>query len=148
MPLDVTPAGASSPAFNVLCEQVLAAGHTTRFVASGQSMQPTILDGDMLVIEPLSGAKPKRGQILLTRTEGQLRAHRAVCLHPRLITRGDSGLENDAPAETVLGKVIALERRGETISLQGRARVPIQRLRVAAHRLRQSLRLRLNSRCD
>jgi hypothetical protein len=108
-------------------------------------MQPTILDGDILIVESLSGAAPRRGQILLVRTEGELRAHRAVCLHPRLITRGDSGLENDAPAEKVLGKIIALERAGGTISLQGPARIFTQRLRIAAHRLRQALRLRLTS---
>jgi hypothetical protein len=136
---------AASAAFNVMCEQLLASGHTARFVARGQSMQPTILDGDTLVVEPLSGVEPRRGQILLVRAEGKLRAHRVTCLHPRLTTRGDSALEIDPPAEQVLGKVTALQRAGETISLQGRATIFIQRLRITAHRVRRALRLRLAS---
>jgi hypothetical protein len=131
----------SSASFHALCEQLLASGHSARFSASGHSMRPTILDGDILTVEPLAEAETRRGQILLVRSDGKLRAHRVVTTHPVLITRGDAGLENDAPVEAVLGKVTALQRGGKTVSLHGPTRVLRQRLRLVIFRARQALRL-------
>jgi hypothetical protein len=131
----------SSVSFHALCEQLLASGHSARFSASGHSMRPTILDDDILTVEPLAAAQARRGQILLVRSDGKLRAHRVVATHPVLITRGDAGLENDAPVEVLLGKVTSLERGGKTVSLQGRTRVLRQRIRLAIFRVRQALRL-------
>lgn len=130
----------SSAGFHALCEQLLASGHTAKFSASGHSMRPTILDGDILTVEPLAAAEIRRGQILLVRSDGRLRAHRVVTTHPVLVTRGDAGLENDSPVEAVLGQVTALQRGGNTISLQGRTRVLCQRLRLAIFRVQQALR--------
>jgi Peptidase S24-like len=131
----------SSASFHALCEQLLTSGHTARFSASGHSMRPTILDGDILTVEPLAAAQTRCGQILLVRTDGKLRAHRVVTTHPVLITRGDAGLENDAPVEVVLGQVTALQRGAKTVSLQGRTRVLRQRLRLAIFRVQQAWRL-------
>lgn len=137
---DLCSTSTSSASFHAVCEQLLASGHTARFSASGHSMRPTILDGDILTVEPLAAAETRRGQIVLVRADGKLRAHRVVTTHPLLITRGDAGLENDAPVERVLGQVTALERAGNTISLQGRIRVLCQRLRLAIFRVQQALR--------
>jgi hypothetical protein len=131
----------SSANFHALCEQLLASGHSARFSASGQSMRPTILDGDILTVEPVAAAETRRGQILLVRSDGKLRAHRVVTTHPVLITRGDAGLENDPPVEAVLGQVTALQRGSKTVSLQGYPRVLRQRLRLAFFRVQQAFRL-------
>jgi hypothetical protein len=134
--MNTSPAG-----FHALCEQLLASGYSARFSASGHSMRPTILDGDILTVEPLAAAETRRGQILLVRSDGRLRAHRVVTTHPLLITRGDAGLENDAPVEAVLGQVIALQRGGKTVSLHGPTHVLRQRLHLVIFRARQALRL-------
>ena len=110
--------------FAVVCEAALGESLRVRFRADGQSMQPNVLDGDTVVVAPISAAgKPARGDIALTRGEGGFVLHRVVGIDPEtggIITRGDAGLENDACAGKLLGKVISIERNGKTISLTSR----------------------------
>ena len=53
--------------FAVVCEAALDDGLRVRFRADGRSMQPNVLDGDIVVVAPISAGKPRRGDIALTR---------------------------------------------------------------------------------
>lgn len=107
--------------FAVVCEAALGESLRVRFRADGQSMQPNVLDGDTVVVAPISTAgRPQRGDIALTRGDGGFVLHRVVgfnAITGAIITRGDSGQQNDPCAAKVLGKVVAIERDGRTIPL-------------------------------
>ena len=123
--------------FAPLCEMILGRGLPVRFPASGQSMQPNILDGDLVEIAPLLGEKLRRGDIALTRTEDGFVLHRVVeCddAGDAIVTRGDAGLEDDGPSAAVLGRAVAVERGGKRISVGTRGAQMIQALRREALR--------------
>ena len=85
-------------------------------------MQPNIVEGDALLVAPATLATLHRGDVVLTLDEFGLKAHRVVqknALTAEVVTRGDSGQENDQPGHTALGKVIAIERHGRTKSAHG-----------------------------
>lgn len=87
---------------------------------SGQSMWPTIRDGDRVWIAHGSD-RVSRDDVIVYRTAGRLIVHRVVSIHRngehrRFTTRGDNSGHRDAPVELgqVVGQVIAVERRGCT----------------------------------
>src|SRR6202041_2455382 len=123
--------------FAVLCETALGDGLRVRFRADGRSMQPNVLDGDTVVVAPISAGRPGRGDIALTRGEQGFVLHRVVGWDPAtgaIVTRGDAGQQNDAPAEKLLGKVIAIERGGRTISTLAPGTTLLHRFRTQMHR--------------
>jgi signal peptidase I len=61
-----------------LIAQLLREGHKVRFRAPGKSMQPAVLDGDVLIVEPIEPAAIKTGDIILYQVEERLIAHRVV----------------------------------------------------------------------
>src|SRR5262249_16620562 len=99
-----------SPRFRAMCEAVLGSGNQVRFHVRGQSMQPNLLDGDVVVVEPARQSDVRRGDIILSHDQNSLRVHRLVSENSvnSLTTRGDSGLENDPDPQTLLGRVIAI----------------------------------------
>jgi uncharacterized repeat protein (TIGR01451 family) len=104
--------------FAVVCEAALDDGLRVRFRADGRSMQPNVLDGDTVVVAPISAGKPRRGDIALTRGDRGFVLHRVIgwdSATGSIVTRGDAGRQNDAPGAKLLGKVIAIERGGRTI---------------------------------
>jgi uncharacterized repeat protein (TIGR01451 family) len=106
--------------FAVVCEAALGDSLRVRFRADGQSMQPNVLDGDTVVVAPISAGKPRRGDIALTKGEQGFVLHRVVgfdAVTGAMLTRGDAGQQNDSCAEKVLGRVVAIEREGRTIPL-------------------------------
>jgi uncharacterized repeat protein (TIGR01451 family) len=127
--------------FAVVCEATLGEGLRVRFRADGQSMQPNVLDGDTVVVAPISAAgKPERGDIALTRGENGFVLHRVVGIDAvtgGIITRGDAGLQNDPCAAKLLGKVIAIEREGKTISLTSRGTALRHSVRTQSRRLQR-----------
>src|ERR1700691_4755598 len=127
--------------FAVVCEAALDGGLRVRFRADGRSMQPNVLDGDTVVVAPISAAgKPERGDIALTRGEGGFVLHRVVgvdAVTGGIITRGDAGLENDACAAKLLGKVIAIERDGKTFLLTSRGTALRHSVRTQSRRLQR-----------
>jgi uncharacterized repeat protein (TIGR01451 family) len=128
----------NSPQFAVLCEAALDGGLRVRFRADGRSMQPNVLDGDTVVVAPISGAMPKRGDIALTRGQQGFVLHRVVGWDPAtggIVTRGDAGQQNDTPTATVLGKVIAIERGGRTISITAPGTSLLHGFRTVVHRV-------------
>src|SRR5580658_995998 len=102
-----------SAAFSFLCGELLQRGAVVRFRANGSSMQPNILDGDKVVVASADSAEIARGDVALTQGPDGLRVHRLVYFDiaaAELLTRGDSGRENDRPAHALLGKVVLIER--------------------------------------
>ena len=111
--------------------ELLSEGYAVRFRAGGQSMHPTIKDGEMITVEPVTAPAVKRGDIVLYRSKNGVIAHRVVraqpaSCEPRLILRGDALTSSDSPValEQVLGRVALVERCGRSIKLAGgRARL-------------------------
>lgn len=131
--------------FAPLCEMILGQGLPVRFPASGQSMKPNILDGDLVEIAPLLGEKLRRGDVALTRTEDGFLLHRVVesdSATEMIVTRGDGGQQDDLPTAAVLGKVVAIERDGKRISFAGRGTSVAQALRTQAHRVLRAAAVR------
>ena len=136
--------------FAVVCEAALSESLRVRFRANGASMQPNVQDGDTVVVAPVSAGAPKRGDVALTRGEQGFVLHRVVGFDPAtgaILTRGDAGQRNDPAAGKVLGKVVAIERHGRTISLTApgtawRHSVRTQARRAGRSGLRVASRLR------
>jgi signal peptidase I len=126
-----------------LCSDLLSHGTPVRFVAPGHSMTPTIRDGDVIEVEPASGAEMKPDDIVLYRGPRGSIAHRIVAIERtggrvRIIPRGDASNTLDEPVgpDAVLGRVIAVVREGSRVSLVGRR----ARMRRQGHLLRARLR--------
>jgi uncharacterized repeat protein (TIGR01451 family) len=123
--------------FGVVCEAALDDGVRVRFRADGRSMQPNVLDGDVVIVAPISAGKPKRGDIVLTRGEQGFVLHRVVGWDAEtglIVTRGDAGQQDDEPAGKLLGRVIAIERDGKSISITAPGTSLLHGLRTQAHR--------------
>ncbi len=130
--------------FGVVCEAALNDGVRVRFRADGRSMQPNVLDGDVVVVAPISAGRPRRGDIVLTRADSGFVLHRVVgwdAVTGSIVTRGDAGQQDDAPTGKLLGRVIAIERGGKSISVTVPGTSLLHGLRTQAHRvLRASAR--------
>ncbi len=66
--------------FSELAATLLRDGHSIRFRAAGQSMHPTIRDGETIVVEPIDLRDIKRGDIVLYRDLRGVIAHRVVAI--------------------------------------------------------------------
>ena len=140
MPRNQRQVWADSSRFRTLCEAVLTSGNRVRFHARGASMQPNLLDGDLVTAEPLGSAVAERGQILLTQGAEGLRVHRVVRASSTgaLITRGDASLENDRGPQRPLGRIVGVERAGKRISMVGRGAAARHAARKFANRLQRA----------
>lgn len=109
-----------------LAAEVLAQGSRLQFAARGSSMLPFIREGDLLTVAPLGRGGLRLGEIALYRP-----ADRAVLAHRIIgrgatdgcwLARGDAawGPVERVRREQVLGRVVALERRGRTRRLDTR----------------------------
>ena len=143
----------SSTLFLDLSAVLLRCGHSVRFHAEGQSMQPTIRAGEAITVAPVMPAQIKRGDIVLYRSARRVTAHRVVrikrnkrstqssVLSPQssFILRGDASNTYDEPvgAEQVLGRVVAVERAGRRIALGRRRATVWGQGRMCASRLKQ-----------
>jgi signal peptidase I len=103
--------------FEPTLRALLAAGHTARFLASGDSMYPAIRGGDYLHIVPCAVSELRRGDVVLTATDRGLTAHRIVRISEcdgtlQITTRGDNSLRSDRPvgAADILGRVVPAGR--------------------------------------
>jgi signal peptidase I len=140
-------AGEKSPRFLETSCDLLREGYPIRFCATGQSMKPTIRDGETIIIEPVEAEKIQRGDIILYRTRRGVIAHRVANTQwddngqPRFILRGDSAASYDQPiaASDILGRVTAVERRGRLINLSGNQAKRWSMIRVFLYKLRLRL---------
>ena len=103
-----------STLFGALIGSLLSEGLGFRFRARGRSMQPTIQDGEILHIRPVSAETLRKRDIVLFAEGKHFRAHRLVVVDlERSVfrTRGDAGGPTDAPLclEQILGRVVAKE---------------------------------------
>jgi hypothetical protein len=149
--------------FPELISDLLAEGHAVKFSAPGDSMYPTICDGDMIMVAPVQTASVTAGDIILYRHKSGVAAHRVMRIvkpseeHSRnapddlknrsssetlqLILRGDAAVVCDDPvgADRIIGKVILVERDGRCInpySLKATLRFNARRM---AARLKKSI---------
>lgn len=129
--------------FEPTLRALLSAGHTARFLASGDSMYPAIRSGDYLHIVPCGTAELRRGDVVLAATDRGLTAHRIVRISecdgaPQIITRGDNSLRSDLPvgAADVLGRVARVDGSAN-VRKSGRESAAIMRfVAVLVRRLR------------
>lgn len=135
------------------CAALLSTGQCVRFRATGLSMEPTIRDGDLLTVEPADPGAVRRGEILLYRAAQGVIAHRLVRCEPaggqpRLVLRGDAAGTCDPPVGDgeVLGRVVAVQRRGRSWGLTSPCTVRWQRVRAAATRVVRAALRRLRPR--
>lgn len=152
--------------FPDLISDLLTDGHMVKFRAPGDSMYPTICDGDVITVMPIESASITIGDIILYRHSSKVVAHRVTriaksdtsqfqhsaptpqsSVHSTqylFLLRGDAAITDDAPvsSEQILGKVVSIERNGRQIDpyhLRIKLRYKIRRL--ACHIKRLFLRL-------
>jgi hypothetical protein len=149
--MNTIPAQDISPErFFQLVSGVVRAGERCWIEARGESMKPSIRDGDLVLLaEPPREARP--GRVVLAAARDRYLLHRIVSVELDAVrTRGDSCVENDGPVakSAVLARAIAVKRGGAVIPLEPtwqfgpRAALRYlavewrRRARVARHRLR------------
>ena len=142
--------------FPELLSQVLKDGHKVRFRAPGKSMQPAILDGDCLMVEPIESAAIMVGDIILYQADERIVAHRVMNIgkgkitkiqpaapitHYSFILRGDASYSYDEPVypDQILGKIVSVERNGRHINPYSSIYKITCKARVWGSRLRRLL---------
>ncbi len=98
-----------------LATEVLRRGAPLRIKARGGSMIPFIWDGDLVLVSPAEDSEIVVGDVVCYETSpGRLFLHRVIKRDAeRFVTKGDALDFTDlvSPGQ-VLGKVVAIERRG------------------------------------
>jgi uncharacterized repeat protein (TIGR01451 family) len=136
----------NSAQFAAVCEALLHRGANVRFRANGLSMRPNILDNDSVIVAPAE-QKIERGDVALTYGEEGFRVHRVRFTDGyagEIVTRGDAGQENDPAVNRAFGKVIAIERNGQRVSMERPGTECLHAARVWMHRLKLASALRLS----
>jgi signal peptidase I len=137
--------------FTYLVAELLSLGHSVRFRANGQSMHPTIRDGEIVTVMPITLAKVRLSDIILYRTDRGVVAHRVMAILNDLFTlRGDSSdCRNElVAADRVLGKVVAVKRGSRSINLEGRTAKMIHAAHLWTARLKWAVKARLSGASD
>jgi hypothetical protein len=117
----------TSAAFAELSAEILRAGKALRFEAPGASMSPLVRDGDVLLVRPVRPAAVRIGDLVLcSNAPGRVVVHRVI---RKGISReghwftvqGDAVAQPDGviPGKRVYGRVVAIERDGANIVLDG-----------------------------
>ncbi len=128
-----------SKIFPELIANLLTDGNKIKFRAPGNSMYPTVCDGDVVTVMPIDTASITIGDIILYRHRSGVTAHRVMRILKRseknsrsalqgpqdrslsetleFVFRGDAAINDDAPvsSEQILGKVVSIERNGRRI---------------------------------
>jgi len=147
-----------------LISHLLAEGHAVRFSAPGDSMYPTICDGDIITVAPVKTAPVTTGDIILYRHKSGVAAHRVVRIakngrfhsgqvsirsqapdhgpQPCYLLRGDAAVVFDDPvlAAQVLGRVTLVERQGRRIDPYSLKATIYFKARRIAVRFKKSIR--------
>jgi len=86
MDLNLTqPSNLSPPNFVKVCTELLRQGHQVKFKAPGDSMYPTICDGDFITVEQKKPSDLCVGDIILYHHSSGVVAHRVI----RIVKKGD-----------------------------------------------------------
>lgn len=111
-----------------LLAQRLAAGGSVRLTVTTRSMAPFLLPGDGVVLAPVSAQSLRAGDIVALSALPQPIAHRVVAApggwrKRPLLTKGDAGSTYDRPlpSQTVLGRVVAVQRGDRMLPLTTRS---------------------------
>jgi hypothetical protein len=146
----MTEGTVNSVRFIETLEDLLGRGHVVRFQADGWSMHPTIRYGETIIVEPLGDSAVRAGDVLLYRHARFAIAHRLVRVtSTELVLRGDAADSCDAPisSDQLLGRVVAVERRGRLLRFGLRSRLwspvsarALRRVRVARATISELLR--------
>lgn len=116
---------------------LLGRGVAVRFQASGDSMHPSIRNGEHVHVAPADWASLREGDVVLAVAKRGLTAHRIVDITARAaITRGDNAMQRDAAVSQteIIGRITHVERDGATVAVPAPPR-----LRIAARRVRRNL---------
>jgi hypothetical protein len=100
---------------------LLARGHEVQFRARGDSMHPLIHGDDLLHVVPADPASIARGDVVLTRAERGLTAHRVLHIDATtLVTRGDNAPDVDPSLAVthILGRVTHAERGARRVRVR------------------------------
>jgi phage repressor protein C with HTH and peptisase S24 domain len=143
-------ASSTQQLFVDLSTDLLRRGQSIRFRAPGRSMQPTIRDGEVITVEPVSLADVKRGDIILYRSHMGVTAHRVTRIQKKDGTADLMILRGDAPGSPdelvlprqVLGKVVWVERGGRLIAPWSWRAMIYRTLRFSVSRLKRWTRLK------
>lgn len=144
-----------------LISDLLTDGHKVRFCAPGNSMYPTILNGDEITVESIKPEAINIGDIILYRNKNSVIAHRFVRTENKseshfqfsvrtpqthFILRGDAAVVFDDPisAEQILGKVIRVEREGRRVNPYTRQAIIRYKARRLAARFKRSVFFKRN----
>ena len=125
---------------------LLGQGYSVRFSAPGTSMGSTIRDGETITVAPAVPSQIRRGDIVAYRRGYHIVAHRVVRVErhnegPAFLMRGDAAMSCDplVTRDQILGKVVAVERRGRQRKVSSRSAKLAYTARVAASRLKRSI---------
>jgi hypothetical protein len=144
-----TSRGRSGELFSAIVDDLLDAGLSVRFRASGNSMSPTIRDGEYLVVAPLASARADIGDIVYCQMRRGPIAHRVCDIDAppgaprRFRLYGDASLDGDLPvaAHQLRGRVLGVERDGALVSLKIAGGVLGRTVFMLTLRLRRSIRV-------
>ena len=95
-----------------------------RLLVTGRSMLPFLRPGDTVIVDPVEPDSLRQGDLIVVRrgeTMANLVTHRLVALGNGVwYTKGDNAGHLDPPvyAEAIVGRVVALERKGTRVNLQ------------------------------
>ncbi len=106
--------------FSDVSAELLRRGARVRFRATGRSMQPTILEGEAITVEPVAPAAVTRGDILLYRWERGVIAHRVI----RIERTNDGAVTQPSvlsPPSSVLGAQSSVLSPQSSFTLRGDA---------------------------
>jgi signal peptidase I len=98
-----------------LASELLRRAAPLRIKARGGSMLPFILDGDVVLVAPSGKSEILVGDVICyEKSPGRLFLHRVIKRDgERFVTKGDALAFTDVViADQVLGRVVAIERRG------------------------------------
>ena len=104
----------SNEIFFAAVEERIEAGERVRITLVGTSMRPTLIEGDVLTLEPLAGT-PAVGDIVLFRYCGRHLLHRVVAVDNGVYTiQGDNCATTEAcRREDIVARVVEVEKHNK-----------------------------------
>jgi len=104
----------------------LSRHHPVLLKVSGSTMKPSLVDGDLVTVEPVNAHSVRAGDIILYQSlRDTALIHRIVRLEHRssgrfIVTRGDASTALDVPVPIhhIMGRVTAIDRDGERIEVE------------------------------
>lgn len=133
---------------SVFLDETVRRGTSYWWSPLGDSMSPTILSGERVLIAPADPRRLRIGDIVKFRVDGRLTLHRLVGRRRRpdgaleFAFRGDNAEETEVPVSgsSIIGVAVAVERSLRLVTLcsagarfRGRARIALRFFCAAKH---------------